>query len=64
MSFDWLQYLDLASELSDQARNLEHRDAGLRSSISRAVFLFLLVYLSSSHFKAFYRITSIYYSNS
>lgn len=38
MSFDWVQYLDLASELSDQARNLEHRDADLRSSISRAYY--------------------------
>jgi hypothetical protein len=36
MSFDWLQYLDLASELSDQAKISEPKEAKLRSSISRS----------------------------
>lgn len=38
MSFDWLQYLDLASELHEQAGRSRHRDANLRSSISRAYY--------------------------
>ena len=38
MSFNWLHYLDLALELSDQAASSEHRDANLRSSISRAYY--------------------------
>jgi uncharacterized protein (UPF0332 family) len=38
MSFDWLHYLDLAQELCEQAENSGHRDANLRSSISRAYY--------------------------
>jgi uncharacterized protein (UPF0332 family) len=38
MSFDWLHYLNLALELSDQAASSKHRDAKLRSSISRAYY--------------------------
>ena len=38
MSFNWLQYLDLASELSDQAKVSEPKEAKLRSSISRAYY--------------------------
>jgi len=38
MSFDWLHFLDLASELSDQANTSKHKEAKLRSSISRAYY--------------------------
>jgi hypothetical protein len=38
MSFDWLHYLDLAAELSEQAGSSKHKDANLRSSISRAYY--------------------------
>jgi uncharacterized protein (UPF0332 family) len=38
MSFDWLDYLDLALELSSQAASSRHHDANLRSSISRAYY--------------------------
>jgi hypothetical protein len=30
MSFDWLHYLDLAAELSEQAGSSKHKDANLR----------------------------------
>ncbi len=38
MNFDWSHYLDLAQELSSQAGGSSHRDANLRSSISRAYY--------------------------
>ncbi len=38
MSFDWSQYLDLARELYEQSGSSGHRDANLRSSISRAYY--------------------------
>jgi uncharacterized protein (UPF0332 family) len=38
MRFNWLHYLDLASELSDQAKISEPKEAKLRSSISRAYY--------------------------
>ena len=38
MSFDWLQYLDLARELYEQAGSSGHCDANLRSSISRSYY--------------------------
>jgi len=38
MRFNWLHYLDLAQELCEQAENSGHRDANLRSSISRAYY--------------------------
>ncbi len=38
MSFDWLDYLDLASKLRKQAGSSKQREADLRSSISRAYY--------------------------
>lgn len=38
MSFDWLHYIDIAQELFSQAPNSSHKDASLRSSISRAYY--------------------------
>jgi uncharacterized protein (UPF0332 family) len=38
MSFDWLEYLDLARELAGQATNPSSQEAKLRSSISRSYY--------------------------
>ena len=38
MRFNWLHYLDLASELYEQARGSGHGDANWRSSISRSYY--------------------------
>lgn len=38
MGFDWAEYFHVAQELSEQTKNSLHRDARLRSAISRSYY--------------------------